>query len=528
MTRNSRNAAQPLSPRRAVLHPAFLGSLAVLALNDHVFKGANIFPEFVTGKLSDVAGMLVAPLLLAAVVGVRTRRAWWAAHVAVAAVFSAIQVSTTAAAAWAGAMSAVGFPWVITADPTDLAALPLLLLSAALYPAAMRAAPRQNLRSSAEVGIAGVGVAVCAATSPPPPDLVEPDLFTDVWLHNATDASVVVRVRGLAPSVDADCDVLATDPGRLLSEPLFGDARAWTLAPDENLSVRAGIADEWEEPTRDCMVGLVQVDGVAPAIFFWRDEDLDSNTVPAQGWHDDISGGVMIETEADGQSRFTHDDEDMVDTLVTALPPTTGACAPQSEGARVAWGEVPSGLHRLAGFDPGVDGCIRLDLVFPGADIETTASEPWYLCVPTEVFPFAAGDEISIEAINTGASDGIRVAAQGPSLAELWVYAGGLAPSTKGVSFAPVPDYGCEFRADPKCGTISRSSVIVAGGGNYEAIEVAAGQAPVTLSGNDGGSAVVYVAHAQERVALDVECAEGPDTLGDDVELAVAIIPAAQ
>ena len=37
--------------------------------------------------------------------------------------------------------------------------------------------------------------------------------------------------------------------------------------------------------------------------------------------------------------------------------------------------------------------------------------------------------------------------------------------------------------------------------------------------------AMVYVAHAQVRYALDPECAEGPDTIGDDIEAAVTIIP---
>ena len=48
---------------RALASPGFVLALVVLVLNDHVLKQA--YPGWVTGKLSDVAGLVVAPLLLA-------------------------------------------------------------------------------------------------------------------------------------------------------------------------------------------------------------------------------------------------------------------------------------------------------------------------------------------------------------------------------------------------------------------------------------------------------------------------------
>ena len=47
----SRNPA----PGGCLVHPAMLGALGVLVLNDHVLKHAC--PGFVTGKLSDFAGI---------------------------------------------------------------------------------------------------------------------------------------------------------------------------------------------------------------------------------------------------------------------------------------------------------------------------------------------------------------------------------------------------------------------------------------------------------------------------------------
>ncbi len=63
--------ASHVEPRRrpipgdALLQPVALGAIALLLLNDHVFKA--IAPGLVTGKLSDVAGLVFFPMLLVAV-----------------------------------------------------------------------------------------------------------------------------------------------------------------------------------------------------------------------------------------------------------------------------------------------------------------------------------------------------------------------------------------------------------------------------------------------------------------------------
>lgn len=49
---------------RALLHPVTLCSIFLLVLNDHMLK--ELFPGFITGKLSDVAGMIFFPIVLAA------------------------------------------------------------------------------------------------------------------------------------------------------------------------------------------------------------------------------------------------------------------------------------------------------------------------------------------------------------------------------------------------------------------------------------------------------------------------------
>src|SRR5688572_5962006 len=107
-----------LSGRDALKSPIWWLALAVLLLNDHVLKGAGLLPGLVTGKLSDLVGLLVAPPLSCALAGARTRRAGIACFAAVALVFAAIKLSTDAADLLCAAAGAFGLRWKIVADPT--------------------------------------------------------------------------------------------------------------------------------------------------------------------------------------------------------------------------------------------------------------------------------------------------------------------------------------------------------------------------------------------------------------------------
>ncbi len=146
-----------LEPKRPIageglLHPVCLASVAVLLLNDHVLKRA--VPGVITGKLSDLAGLIFFPLLLQAFweVGAAVLRRPWTPSVRVLGVsalltglgFSAIQVLPwgseayrtglgllqwpfTALSAWLASRSVPGtFRVHLTPDVTDLFTLPAL------------------------------------------------------------------------------------------------------------------------------------------------------------------------------------------------------------------------------------------------------------------------------------------------------------------------------------------------------------------------------------------------------------------
>ena len=142
-------------PADGLLHPVALVALVVLILNDRVLKAA--WPGPVTGILSDVAGLLLAPLAIVAAWEIGcwalgrwhgpSRRVLAAAIVAVALGFTAVQVwppatdafriglgllqwpVAAAAAVLAGAPLPEVRPVVAVADVEDLLALPALAVS---------------------------------------------------------------------------------------------------------------------------------------------------------------------------------------------------------------------------------------------------------------------------------------------------------------------------------------------------------------------------------------------------------------
>lgn len=112
-----------------LVHPITVAALVVLLINDHVVKSA--YPGWITGKLSDIAGLVVAPALLASLVTILARRApaekvAFVAVAVVAAGFVVVKAFPAAAAVASAAWSVVAGPSLVLADLTDLLALPAL------------------------------------------------------------------------------------------------------------------------------------------------------------------------------------------------------------------------------------------------------------------------------------------------------------------------------------------------------------------------------------------------------------------
>lgn len=529
-----------LHPARGLLHPAWLASLLLLALNDHVLKGAGLLPGVVTGKLSDVVGLVVAPLLLAALLRVRSMRAWVACHLAVGAVFSAIQLSAAAADGFTALMGLCGFSWVITRDPTDLLALPALAASAWGFLPVMRRPAAANARRSAEAGAAAVGLLCCAATSdvdePLPPDWGDtdtdgfetddgdeepalPPISVDVYLSNATGQDAVVRIRAFRPEVAIDCAAVAEAPGALLRSSLFAPAVTWSLPPAANLSVRASYAT-----SAPCYAAWIEGDALPPAILFWWDGTPPILSVPAFG-QTGVAGEVMLVPGELGALAL-HSDFGLAFEADALDPDDEGECAMQPDAARLGWSSpVPWGPASLVSVTPGVDGCFALELA-QGDQLP----QPWYLCVPSSSFPFVAGDEVelrlpegvdpSLDAVEivTRGSDGearmpMLLASAGPSL-----------PSAYGIEMLAVPQHECALASEPTCGAVERPMSILVEGEDVGPAELQAGGEGLTYR-DETRWLEIAVMHAQQRVVLDPVCSLGPDVLGPDLEVVIATWP---
>lgn len=533
-----------LRPGRALLTPTWLASLAVLGVNDHLLKGAGLLPGAVTGKLSDFAGMLVAPVLLAALLGLRSRRGLLLAHLAIAAVFTAIKLSPAAADAWSWLMGLVGVPWVITVDPTDLIALPALALGwRALLPAMRGSQPAfQPLRQRyAQVAAIGAGTLLCVATSAPredeggvewgeeadwgetdtTADIEYMDIQADVYLSNNTQQDIILRTRDLLPEIQLDCFAVGEDPGLLLSESLFGAGRTWTMPPTTNAAAR----DLSTTPDRMCHAVRVEGDALRePVILFWSAAELPVTFVagdiddPAQ--HTD--GAVILGADADGRLVV---EQTFTDIAFSAdLLPPADASFPGPDVDRLAWTTPPSTTDalQLTALDQGPDGCI-------GIEFDGGSSFPrWYFCPPADSFPFALDQWVTVGSYASG--DVVTLTrvpdpqTQEPvPTIELVASRGRLLPKLADTVLAGKIDYNASIAPDPICGTVAHPQAISA---RYEdsAVEVVNAGETVTMAGVDS-SLSLWVAHAEDRVVLNPICAEGPDELGSDLEIVAVRAP---
>ncbi|WP_186315864.1 hypothetical protein [Catellatospora sichuanensis] len=161
-------------------HPVSVAGLVLLLLNDHVFKAA--WPGPVTGKLSDVAGMLMFPPILASVLALvlprlPVRPLALASLVLTGLAFTASKAVPAGAEAAATLWSAVRGPAQFLADPSDLVALPALLLTGWAF-RRTTALPDGTARSLRLLVLLPLGLLATVATTPP-------DYPNTVWVGQA-------------------------------------------------------------------------------------------------------------------------------------------------------------------------------------------------------------------------------------------------------------------------------------------------------------------------------------------------------
>ncbi|WP_437688829.1 hypothetical protein [Sorangium sp. So ce176] len=373
---------RPALSRFAVLrHPLFLGALALLVVNDHLLKGAGLLPGALTGKLSDLAGLVVAPVLAAALVNARTSRGRALAFAAVAAPFAAIKLSAAAAQLLVGLVGLAGLRWRIWQDPTDLAALVVLVPAWRL--SARAASSREASARSAEEGsrtawvleraILGAAAVACVASGTPPPD----GYLTDAYLVNVTPGIVDVRVRWVDASLDCSA-VTSGDPTRMFGPSAFNLGITYRLDPQDTLPLNRAMAHlaatgagEATSASQDpCEVALIETDGMRPAVVWWS--NLQSVVIPQNVsnnrdfWHDTetMAGRVALEPDTvvvPGQVKKG--------ALQTNVAPSACAGAPQSSFQWSAPWPTLLAIGEITSIDALSDGCIELTMSYPSIDV---------------------------------------------------------------------------------------------------------------------------------------------------------------
>lgn len=127
-----------MSVGAALLHPVPIAAIGVLLVNDHWAKAT--FDNAITGKISDVAGLVFFPLLLQSLVEISaprpSRRVLLGCIVATAVVFALVKTWAPAGEVYRWGLGLLQAPIrgairpvMLVRDATDLLALPALAIA---------------------------------------------------------------------------------------------------------------------------------------------------------------------------------------------------------------------------------------------------------------------------------------------------------------------------------------------------------------------------------------------------------------
>lgn len=369
-------------------------ALAVLLLNDHVLKGSGWASGAVTGKLSDFAWLVVAPVALARLARARDVGGRAVVLGAIGCLFVVTELSQTAADAVCAFASHLGVHGRLWADPTDLVALTVLPLTwHAMAPASQEAG-----RTLGRVAVGLGAFASIATTGPVPPQ--PPRWTTAAYLVNRSGAAVDARVRWSSAAVD--CTLIAgADIEHAVSGVIFDTAITYRLLDQETVPLEQpdpsmpGSAP----PLRGtCQLVLVAVDGAPDTIVLVPADTVSVLATQAVGPLEARGRAVEITLRAPGydlvvgsELRWGLRDDRRWASTCTELRPALEV----STGLRM--GTPANVVERSV----GSDGCTQ---------IVTDDGARTFLCVPESMVPFDVGDAISL--LERGTE---RIAISGPT-----------------------------------------------------------------------------------------------------------------
>jgi hypothetical protein len=344
----------------------WLAALLVMVFNDHALKGAGVLPPWLTGKLSDFAGLYVVPVAIAwsfSWLGVGSWRQLIVASAAVVGgVFSSLQVSETCARGMEQLTAAAGIPWVVTPDPTDLIALSTLLLGvAAFWRRSPGREPRARISLRERTALAAAVLACGASSIDDGERPIGSSSNQPALVNGSKTETVEVRLQSLRNDLQLDCEAIAEDPGRMLPRAAFDATQRYRLQPLEIAPFdRMGIFS-----SRSCSAVLIQLDGREPRLVFWFEGDIEAREllqtarkIPSKG-----KGAILVEYDDES---IPEQFRDLDGELLYDFEPrddARGQCSVSSGQWQMLGGEFAfNTTMRLDAVQPSLDGCQRLEL----------------------------------------------------------------------------------------------------------------------------------------------------------------------
>lgn len=248
-----------LLTRRALLalsHPLSIAALLILLLNDHWLK--KVAPSWITGKLSDVAGLVFVPFMLLVVLAFvlparyrkHERALAWLALFMVGGAFALIKTIPAARDVAVQIFESVfGWSIIIRIDPSDLLALPALWVAWRIWNQSAATA----LTPSRSWPLLVLSVVALVATSPLYPNLGVYCLRqtgTDVTAYTSS-GSFISKDGGntwdfveMSADIAENCSPFISDV-RELADPNQSNAR-YRITPHQSIECSVDGGQTWQ------------------------------------------------------------------------------------------------------------------------------------------------------------------------------------------------------------------------------------------------------------------------------------------
>ncbi len=500
----------------ALVHPVWLFGLGVLVVNDHYLKGAGLLPGWLTGKLSDVVGLLCAPAVLALLWP--TRRGAQVAGLAVAVGFSLLKTVPWVARAVEQVTRDTLFPWQVTIDPTDLLALPAVALGVWL---SGRELPRW-WRPGVVARVAVVPGALVAMAGTSPPTTVCDDcvatneVFAARVLGNNTGETLLVRIRPLRDTVEVAESCRPSHAGSgtrsVFRDEHFGAVMPMMLPPEAVVDLGDGLHSAR---------GVYLVEGAGLPAFIVDTRCAEFTTLPATTVDYEEGSAALIELVSSGSGVVVRQHPDVYPgPSLNAESDADPACAHEPLEGGSAWSEIPpTGHYVVVAATQLAGGCSTLTL-----KTETVDTEFSY-CLPGVERVVAVGAEVELRAIRFGQGgeplEGFELLVTVPGATSpswrLRAAVGGGVPALGGdleVNIEPLASCGAAYDECADLGRRAGVSVQAAGG---EVVVVEPGSAGAVAAG-----VKLHVFRAGVFDLVDTAAACAP-ALGTAVDSAVVV-----